>query len=276
MRTPRSSEAQQKRAAQIPWSTIRGVLFDWAGTTIDHGSLAPVAVVREVFREVGIEVTEAEARQPMGKAKIDHLREVITMPRIAKLWRDAHGSEADDQTVQKIYHRFLVVQKAVLSQHVDLIPGLLEFVAFLRASGIKIGSTTGYTRELMDVVIPIAASAGYQPDATVCSDEVAAGRPAPWSNFRAAELIGIYPMNRIVIVDDSIAGIEAGKHAGCFSVAVTTTGNPLGKSLSELSAMPEEEIRQLHSVAEAEFYAAGADLVVESVSVLHALWNAAA
>lgn len=276
MRTPRSSEAQQKRAAQIPWSTIRGVLFDWAGTTIDHGSLAPVAVVREVFREVGIEVTEAEARQPMGKAKIDHLREVITMPRIAKLWRDAHGSEADDQTVQKIYHRFLVVQKAVLSKHVDLIPGLLEFVAFLRASGIRIGSTTGYTRELMDVVIPIAASAGYQPDATVCSDEVAAGRPAPWSNFRAAELIGIYPMNQIVIVDDSIAGIQAGKHAGCFSVAVTTTGNPLGKSLSELSVMPEEEIGQLHARAEAEFYEAGADLVVESVSVLHALWSAAA
>lgn len=276
MRTPRSSEAQQKRAAQIPWSTIRGVLFDWAGTTIDHGSLAPVAVVREVFREVGIEVTEAEARQPMGKAKIDHLREVITMPRIAKLWRDAHGSEADDQTVQKIYHRFLVVQKAVLSQHVDLIPGLLEFVAFLRDSGIKIGSTTGYTRELMDVVIPIAASAGYQPDATVCSDEVAAGRPAPWSNFRAAELIGIYPLNQIVIVDDSIAGIQAGKHAGCFSVAVTTTGNPLGKSLSELSAMPEEEIGQLQARAEAEFYEAGADLVVESISVLHALWSAAA
>lgn len=272
-REPRITAAQHDRAALIPWHALRGVLFDWAGTTIDHGSIAPVEVVREVFRESGIDVTEAEARQPMGKAKIDHLREVISMPRIAQLWRSRYGSDPDDQTVQKIYQRFLVVQKAVLSKHAGLIPGVLEFVAFLREHRIKIGSTTGYTRELMEVVLPIAASRGYQPDATVCSDEVAAGRPAPWSNFRAAELIGVYPMNQIVIVDDSIAGIQAGKLAGCFAVAVTTTGNPFGKSLEELSMMSEAEIQELHARSEAEFYEVGADLVVESVSVMHELWK---
>ena len=268
-----SSKLKEHRAAQIPWSNIRGVLFDWAGTTIDHGSLAPVEVVRAVFQEFGIAVSEAEARLPMGKAKIDHLREVITMPRIAELWLQTHGTSASEQSIQDIYQRFLVVQKTVLAKYTNLIPGVIDFVAFLRAVGVKIGSTTGYTRELMDVVIPIAASAGYEPSATVCSDEVAAGRPAPWSNFRAAELIGVYPMNRILIVDDSIAGIQAGKHAGCISVAVTITGNALGKSLDELSTMPEAEVARKHQQAEAEFYAAGADLVVESVAVLHELWQ---
>lgn len=268
-----NSKKQLQQAEQIPWSTFRGVLFDWAGTTIDFGSLAPVAVVRAVFQEFGIEVTEAEARQPMGKAKIDHLREVLMMPRIASLWNELHPTAADETAIRKIYIRFLELQKAVLSQHCDVIPGVLEFVTYLRAQGIKIGSSTGYTRELMDVVCPIVAASGYQPDATVCSDEVTAGRPAPWSNFQAAERIGVYPMNQILVVDDSIAGIQAGRNAGCISVAVTTTGNPFGKTMSQLQQMSDSDIANRHHQAECEFYSVGADLVVESVAVLHELWK---
>jgi len=267
------SKQQLQQAEQIPWSTFRGVLFDWAGTTIDFGSLAPVAVVRAVFQEFGIEVTEAEARQPMGKAKIDHLREVLLMPRVANLWNDLHPPPADETAIRQIYTRFLELQKAVLSKHCDLIPGVLEFVEYLRSQGIRIGSSTGYTRELMDVVCPLVAASGYQPDATVCSDEVTAGRPAPWSNFLAAERIGVYPMSQILVVDDSIAGIQAGKNAGCISVAVTTTGNPFGKTLSQFQQMSDGEIADLHYQAQSDFYSVGADLVVESVAKLHELWR---
>ncbi len=268
----RITENQRQKATGIPWQSVRGVLFDWAGTTVDYGCLAPVEVVREVFRESGIEVTEAEARLPMGKAKIDHLREVLSMPRVAQLWSETRGTP-NDNIVQQLYQRFLVVQKAVLAKYSELIPGVIEFVRFLGDKGIAIGSTTGYTRELMDVLIPIARDAGYNPQATVCSDEVAAGRPAPWSNFRAAELIGVYPMNQIIIVDDSIAGIQAGKHSGCYSVAVTVTGNAIGKSRSEVAAMEPTELMRQHHRAEAEFYAAGADLVVPSVATLHEIWS---
>lgn len=267
------SESQRKSASRIPWSSLRAVLFDWAGTTVDHGSLAPVEVVREVFREFGVEVTEAEARQPMGKAKIDHLREVLTMPRILNDWNQLHHQMPDEKTIQSIYCRFLELQKSVLAMHADLIPGVTGFVDFLRQRGIKIGSTTGYTRELMEVLLPLAASAGYSPDVTICSDEVAAGRPAPWSNFRAAEQLGVYPMQHILVVDDSIAGIQAAKNAGCFAVAVTTTGNPLGKSLDALRQMEPDEVSRLHQEAESEFALHGADLVVESIEVLHQLWD---
>jgi phosphonoacetaldehyde hydrolase len=165
------------------------------------------------------------------------------------------------------------MQKSILAKHSDLIPGAKEFVDFLRTQGIKIGSTTGYTRELMEVVLPIAAASGYSPDATVCSDEVAAGRPAPWSNFRAAELLGVYPMDRILIVDDSVAGVQAGKNAGCYSVAVTTTGNPFGLSYEAFQRLDEIDVSRRQQQAEADFYSAGADLVVESVAALHQLWG---
>ena len=62
---------------------IRAVLFDWAGTTVDHGSRAPVEVVVEVFRRAGVAVTDAEARAPMGRAKREHLDAVLSTPRVA-------------------------------------------------------------------------------------------------------------------------------------------------------------------------------------------------
>ncbi len=68
-RQPRLSEQARRKADNIPWHQIRGVLFDWAGTTIDHGSLAPVQVVIAVFREFNIEVTEAEARHRWVKPR---------------------------------------------------------------------------------------------------------------------------------------------------------------------------------------------------------------
>jgi phosphonoacetaldehyde hydrolase len=266
------TESQGEAVTSIPWQSLRGVLLDWAGTMIDHGSLAPVQVVRSVVSEFGVDVTEAEARQPMGKAKIDHLREVLSIPRVARAWLEAQKRPADEKEIQSIYQRFLVLQKSVIAEHSDLIPGAIELVAFARSRNIKIGSTTGYTRELMDVLEPLAAKAGYAPDATVCSDEVAEGRPAPWSNFRAAERIGIYPMRDILVVDDSVAGIQAGKLAGCYTVAVTVTGNPFGMSLEQLSQLGSEELKQRHLRAAKEFYEAGADLVVPSVSVLRNIW----
>ncbi|XZE20468.1 phosphonoacetaldehyde hydrolase [Pirellulaceae bacterium SH449] len=266
------SESQLLAASKIPWHSLRGLLLDWAGTMVDHGSLAPVEVVRSVFAEYQVEVTETEARQPMGKAKIDHLREVLSMPRVAQAWHEAQQRPVEEKEIQEIYRRFLVLQKTVLARHAELIPGAIQLVELARARNLKIGSTTGYTRELMDVLEPLASEAGYAPDATVCSDEVAAGRPAPWSNFRAAERIGVYPMQDLLVVDDSVAGIQAGKSAGCYAVAVTVTGNPFGISLEELALLDPEEVHRRHLQAEQEFYNAGADLVVQSVGVLRDLW----
>ena len=80
----------------------------------------------------------------------------------------------------------------------------------------------------MEVVIPIAASQNYSPDVVVCSDDVPAGRPAPWSNLKAAQLLDVYPMNAITVVDDTRVGIEAGLNAGMITVAVSLTGNAPG------------------------------------------------
>ena len=44
---------------------IKGVIFDWAGTTVDFGCTSPVSAFKEAFRRAGIDVTDEEVRAPM-------------------------------------------------------------------------------------------------------------------------------------------------------------------------------------------------------------------
>ncbi len=262
---------QSGKPAPFNLKSLRAVLFDWAGTTIDYGSRAPVEVFREVFHQVGVQVSEPEAREPMGQAKVDHIRAMLSAPRISQAWTEKFCRPPCDDDVTELYERFLPLQWKVLSEHSDVIPGIPQTVDAMRKLGIRIGSTTGYTRALMDVVEPLAAEQGYAPQVTVCSDEVAAGRPAPWQVFRAAERLDVYPMSAIAVVDDSIAGISAGRTAGCWAIAVAQSGNALGLSRSQCDKLAPSELQaQLKQIAQ-KFLDQGAHMVARSVADLEQL-----
>jgi phosphonoacetaldehyde hydrolase len=254
--------------------SIQAVILDWAGTTVDYGSLAPTQVFVEVFRRRGVEVTVAEARGPMGSAKRDHIAAVARLPRVAARWRELYGHEPTEQDLRAIYDEFLPLQKQTLAASgAEVIPGVAEAIAELRRRGLKIGSTTGYTRELMEVVVPIAARGGYRPDVIICSDDVSAGRPAPWMNIRAAERLGVYPLSSILAVDDTPLGIAAGLNAGAWTVAISQTGNALGLSATEAARLSADELSSRLKLIEGEFRAAGAHFVLRSVADLPERWN---
>jgi len=238
---------------------LRGLLVDWAGTIVDHGSRAPTRVFREVFATEGVPIDEAEARAPMGMAKRDHIATILAMPRVAAAWRARHGRPASDHDVGQLYERFLPLQRRVLAEHADVISGAPAALDFCRERGIAVGSTTGYTRALMDVVAPLAAAAGIAPDVIVCSDEVSAGRPAPWSLFRAAERLGVYPPAACLVVDDTPAGIAAAINAGMRPLGVTRTGNGLGLSADEVVSLPADELARRELVVAASLREAGAE-----------------
>ena len=247
---------------------IEAIIFDWAGTTVDYGSRAPTNVFIEVFRKNGVEITVAEARGPMGRAKRDHIVAIATLPRVAALWSERYGRLPSDIDIDQLYYDFLPLQKEALVTGTDVIPGVPDAIERLRCQGLKIGSSTGYARELMDIVVPIAARAGYAPDVVICADDVPSGRPAPWMNFLAAQQLGIYPMDRILVVDDTPIGIEAGLNAGAITIGVTKTGNSLGLSESEVSQLSPTDLQSRLAMIESDFHAIGAHFTIPSVADL--------
>ena len=74
------------------------VIFDWAGTTVDHGCMAPIAAFQKAFKTYQIDLTVAQARGPMGMHKKDHIRTLLAIPEIAEQWQKVHGSSSVSYT----------------------------------------------------------------------------------------------------------------------------------------------------------------------------------
>lgn len=257
------------RVGEVP---VRAVVLDWAGTTVDYGSLAPVTVYREIFHRAEIEVTVDEARGPMGRSKRDHLARLLFSSRVSRQWEEIHGRPPTEEDVDDLFQQFLPLQKETLARAgADVIPGVSSLIETWRARGIRIGSTTGYTRELMTIVGPIAARQGYSPDCIVCSDEVPEGRPAPWMNYLAAKRLGNIPLAQTIIVDDTEVGIEAALNAGAIAVAVSQTGNALGLSEHQVAQLSSAELQWRLAEISGRFREAGAHYVVPGVADLNSL-----
>ena len=250
---------------------LKAIVFDWAGTLLDFGSQAPVLAVVSVFRSFDVPVSIEEARGPMGMAKRAHLRTMLEMPRIAEAWQTIHRAPADEAAIDKLYARFLETQKTFLADHAKLIPGALEAIADCRRRGMRIGSTTGYTRELMEVILPAAREQGLEVDAMYCASDFVEGRPAPWMSFENAQELGVYPMAAIVKVDDTIVGVEEGLNAGMWSVGLSVSGNMIGLNETELASLPPTELSAKRRAAVERMEAAGAHFVIDSVAELPAV-----
>ncbi|MFF2498740.1 phosphonoacetaldehyde hydrolase [Peribacillus sp. NPDC058075] len=247
---------------------VQAVIFDWAGTTVDYGCFAPVQAFVEIFRIRGIEITIKEAREPMGLLKMDHIMELLKMKRISNLWIAKFGKEPDERDLKSLYKDFEALLFMVLKENAKPIPGVIELVSRLRQQGIKIGSTTGYTREMIDVVKQEAEKWGYQPDSIVTSNEVPTGRPAPWMCFKTAMNLEVYPLSKIVKVGDTISDIKEGISAGMRTVAVLKGGSEIGLSEAEINEMDPYERQKRMKHAENRFWNAGADFVIDEIGDL--------
>lgn len=250
---------------------VKAVVLDWAGTMVDFGCMAPVRALVEVFAEEGVALTDAEARADMGKAKIDHLRAILAAASVAERWRHAKGSLPVEADVERLYPRLVPAMQQAAAKASRLIPGGAEAVAELKALGVRIGSGTGYTRDMMAPILSNAAAQGYAPEVVVCAGETPTGRPAPFMTWQALIALDAWPASACIKVDDALVGIEEGKLAGCWTVGLSASGNGVGLDLDAFHALPDAERRQRIARAAAELEAAGADYVVEDVSHLPAI-----
>jgi len=250
---------------------IKGVMLDWAGTTIDFGSLAPAEVFIEVFHRAGVPVTTQEARAPMGMAKRAHIAAVLELPRVKQAWQSTFGKPHSEEDIDRLYAEFIPLQKSVLAKHSNMIPGAVDVVDRLAARGIRIASSTGYTRELMEVVSAEAAKQGYRPEVVLCAEDARAGRPAPWMIFRAAEMLDVYPLSQWVVVDDTAVGVQAGVNAGAWTVGIAETGNSMGLTEEELRQLPSSEKEKRKEMIREQFKQVGADYVIDSIAELDSI-----
>jgi len=247
---------------------IRAVIFDWAGTVLDHGSRAPMAAFVQAFAQFGVSISVADARGPMGMAKRDHIR--LVGAAVTAAWRAEHGRDFGAADIDAIFEVFEPLNIAAVErpEHSTLIAGARQALEWCAARGIRIGSTTGYTRPIMERLAPIAARQGFTPDVMVCAGDLPAGRPAPLQMWHAMAQMGIWPASDVVKCDDTPPGIGEARNAGCWAVGVGLSGNIAGLSEAEMARAGEAERAEMRARASAELLGSGAHLVVDSIADL--------
>lgn len=263
----------------VPPQTVRAdrlkaLVLDWAGTTVDFGSVAPARTLQRLFASRGIALSDHEVRRDMGLPKKEHIRGILSMPRIRDAWAGTHGNLPTDAEVDAIYAEFIPMQFSCLADYSAVIPGVSEVVARFRRRGLKIGSTTGYTREMVDQLLASSAQQGYVPDCSVTPGEVGSGRPHPFMTFECAIRLQVYPLTAIAKIGDTPADILEGLHAGAWSIGVAGTGNGIGLTHEEFSALSESEQETRLADARAELEQAGAHFVVDRVADLEPVLDA--
>ena len=248
---------------------VEGVIFDWAGTTVDFGCFAPVNAFVNVFKNAGIDVTIEEAREPMGLLKIDHIRAMLEMPRISGLWETKYGRAFNEQDVENLFQAFESSLMETLATYTDPKPEVLETVESLKSQGLKIGSTSGYTQKMMDVVVPEAAKKGYSPDFYITPDGTnSLGRPYPYMIYRNMEALKLSAARNVVKVGDTIPDFAEANSAGVWAVGVIIGSSEMGLSEAEFDVLSEVEQEEIIGKVEQTFKQNGADFTIKSMSEL--------
>mgnify|MGYP000847066000 CR=1 FL=1 len=243
-----------------------GIIFDWAGTTVDYGSFAPVKAFIEAFEAFGITPSLEEVRKPMGMLKIDHVRTMMTMDRINRLWIEKHGVKWTEKDVLKVYELSEKKILEIVSNFAYPKPYVVDTVRKIRELGLKIGSTTGYTREMMEIVVPKANEFGYSPDYWCSPDDVGNyGRPYPYMIFRNMKELKLDNVQRVIKVGDTVADIKEGKNAGLITAGIIEGSSVVGLTENEFNALTSERKRETAKKAADIYINAGADFVIDDI-----------
>lgn len=243
-------------------------VFDWAGTTVDYGCVAPLAVFERIFENKNIHLTREEILKPMGMGKRDHIETLLSTEEATRQWKEQYHRDWTQADIDEMFAQFNKELLSVLNQYCTPIDGVPETVALLREKGIRIGSTTGYTREMMDIVEKGAKEQGYAPDYTVTSEMTGYGRPFPYMLFENMRHFEVYPPCCVVKVGDTASDMREGKNAGAWSVGIIE-GSSAANMTPELAVtLSDEEKKARFSNAEEILKNAGADYVIRTIREL--------
>ena len=249
---------------------VKGLVLDWSGTTADAYVIAPAVVFVEVFKKHGVEISMIEARGPMGLRKDLHIKALTEEPEIRERWKGVHGKNPDQGDVDKMFEDFVPMQLDCLQKYTTLLPGVAETTQKFQKQGIKIGSSTGFVRSMVDILEEAAKKQGYVPDASVAGDEVVHGaRPKPFMVYRNLDLMDIHPIQSVVKVDDTISGIGEALEAGCWGVGIASYSNYMNiNTLEEADSLPKEEIARRLGLTREILRKAGAHYVIDTFDQL--------
>ncbi|HEY1814128.1 MAG TPA: HAD family phosphatase [Kofleriaceae bacterium] len=182
---------------------IRGILFDLDGTLVDSERETAEAMARALERGAGIVVDQYDRDFIIGRSWLA----------IYDSLKARHPELAWTRT-ETIAHVAAMREEVLAEMGLTVLPGVRETLAW--TSALKRAIVTGSSRLEVQQVLP---HLGAHFDTIVAAEDVARSKPAPDGYEKAIGALGLSP-RECLVVEDSEAGITAGRDAGCLVLAV--------------------------------------------------------
>ena len=209
---------------------IRGVIFDLAGTLIDNGCLAPVHAMTTAFAKQGLLVSDEIIRADMGLPKRAHIKAILAKPGILGQWECIFNNPPRTVDIDRIYTSTNQELKRIVGKYSEPTPYAVELLHYLQANGIRIGITTGYSRDIVNSLSGQIHKAGIIYNNLVCADEVKNPRPKAGMITKILDDWEIYNFSlcQFIKIGDTIADIQEAHSAKIVSCQVIDTCSDLG------------------------------------------------
>ncbi|MFC1717571.1 HAD hydrolase-like protein [Candidatus Poribacteria bacterium] len=198
-------------------SGIDLAVFDMAGTLIEDTGIV-VRSFSQAFELSDISASEEAIQQLRGASKRDVIRHFVSR----QPGQDAAQAE---NMVEEIYQAFRrMLEENYRNKPINPIHGAEDTLDWLRSRDILIATTTGFYREVRDLILETLGWDGSFFDCNVCSDDVPKGRPAPYMIFQCMSCLKMLDVNRVIKTGDTPLDMQAGCNAGCRGVIGVLTG----------------------------------------------------
>ncbi len=179
-----------------------GALFDLDGVLID---------TEGIYTQIW---TDIESHFPTGIANFAYVIKGNTLPRIL----DKYFRHEDHAAI-----------KIMLKEHEDsmpypVFPGVMEFLHFLKEKEVPMAIVTSSGDAKMELIRRRNPEFMACFDALITDSKVEHSKPHPDPYLKGAQALGVAP-EQCVVFEDSYSGLQAGRAAGAYVVALSTT-NP--------------------------------------------------
>ena len=254
---------------------INAVLFDLGGTVVDKYSLSPLHALDMTFQNTGVVLDADLLKKDMGNRKDVHIRKILETKQCKEIWSEVKKRDFNEFDMDDLVESYKTNQNRMVLKYNKPLPHAKNTFDILRMGyKLKIGSTTGYFRETVNIIEKdLIKKENIYFDATVAGDDVENGyRPRPYMIFKNLEKLNISPIQSILKVDDTTAGIKEGLEAGCWTVGVSKYSSLMDfhdlededdMSITDLS-LREEQVKN-------KLLEAGAHYVVSSLKEIPAV-----
>lgn len=214
-------------------------VFDMAGTTINDRDEV-YRVLREATEREGAKYTDEQFQSFMGTEKYYAIGKLL----------EIGGVERTEEIHDRAWAWFREELRRAYTENPPVpLEGIEEALATLRENGVKVALTTGFSREIVDIILDsMGWEIGKTIDASAAGDEVVQGRPEPFLIQKVMADLGVEDCSKVISSGDTSADVQSARAAGVTSVGVLT---------GHLST--------------ADFQSEGADHIIDSVAVIPSL-----